>query len=315
MQQEFEYIYEIYKSGSFSKAAENLYITQPALSMAVKKIEASIGMSLFDRSTRPLTLTEAGKIYIASIDKFIALEEDLNNQIHDIHELRSGSLTIGGSHYINAYILPEMMTKFNSMYPGIKLDLIEASSAVLADMLNERMIDLTFSCNDELISNFKGFTHPAFCDYILLAVSKSIFHHKSALSVKDILAGKYLKTDCPSIPFEEMKNLEYIILSEGNNLHDRAMKIFSEAGITKPKIKIEISQLATSYHLAKASFGAAFISDRLIKIAAEGSDKNFNLNFYRINSKTTQRLFYSVLPKRNYTSKTVKAFVKLFKLR
>ena len=105
MQQEFEYIYEIYKSGSFSKAAENLYITQPALSMAVKKIEEAIGMSLFDRSTRPLTLTEAGKIYIASIDKFIAMEEDLNNQIHDIHELRSGSLTIGGSHYINAYIL------------------------------------------------------------------------------------------------------------------------------------------------------------------------------------------------------------------
>ena len=64
MQQELEYIYAVYKAGSFSKAAENLYITQPALSMAVKKIEASIGMALFDRSSRPVQLTEAGKIYV-----------------------------------------------------------------------------------------------------------------------------------------------------------------------------------------------------------------------------------------------------------
>ena len=165
MQQELEYIYAIYKAGSFSKAAENLYITQPALSMSVKKIEASIGMALFDRNTRPLQLTEAGKIYIAAIEKFLELEEDMNNQIHDIHELKSGTLCIGGSHYINAYILPEVMTKYNTLYYGVKLELVEASSALLADMLEDRLIDLTFSCNDELIAKFEHY--PAFHDYIL----------------------------------------------------------------------------------------------------------------------------------------------------
>ena len=143
MQQELEYIYEIYKSGSFSKAAENLYITQPALSMAVKKIESEIGMSIFDRATRPLKLTETGKIYIEAIEKFLTLEEDMNNKIHDIQELKSGNICIGGSHYINAYVLPDALTKYSALYPGIKINLIEASSAVLAEMLDEIKIDLT----------------------------------------------------------------------------------------------------------------------------------------------------------------------------
>ena len=58
------YVYEVYKEQSFSKAAENLYISQPALSSMIKKIETKIGMPLFDRSTSPIQLTECGKKYI-----------------------------------------------------------------------------------------------------------------------------------------------------------------------------------------------------------------------------------------------------------
>lgn len=67
MQQDFQYIYQVYLDGSFSKAAEHLYLTQPALSIAIQKIENSIGMPLFDRSRRPLQLTAAGEAYIQSI--------------------------------------------------------------------------------------------------------------------------------------------------------------------------------------------------------------------------------------------------------
>ena len=303
MQQELEYIYAIYKAGSFSRAAENLYITQPALSMSVKKIESAIGMALFDRSARPLELTEAGKIYVASIEKLLALEEDMTSQIHDIHELRKGNLCIGGSHYINAYILPEAMTRFDTKYPGVKLELVEASSALLADMLSERLIDLTFSCNDEIITNFEHI--PAFQDHILLAVSAEILSLPCALSAKDIISGQHLSPECECISSEAMNELDYVILSEGNNLHDRALQIFSEAGIS-PNIKLEISQLATSYHLACSKFGAAFVSDRMISECEEG------LKFYKIDSKLTERMFYAVLPRREYTPKSVRAFIEIF---
>ena len=304
MQQDLEYIYAIHKAGSFSKAAEKLYITQPALSMAVKKVEASIGMALFDRSTRPVTLTEAGRIYVDAIEKMLALEEDMTNQIHDIHELRTGSLCIGGSHFINAYILPEVMAVFSAKYPGVRLELVEASSAELAEMLEERLIDLTFSCRDDLLANFEHI--PAFKDHILLAVSPLRINLPCALTAGDVIAGRHLSPMCPAIPAEAMNGLEYVILSEGNNLHDRALQIFSEAGIT-PRIKLEISQLATSYHLAGANFGAAFISDRMIQRGEEG------LRFYRIDSAVTERVFYAVLPRREYTSKAVKEFIGIFR--
>lgn len=307
MQQELEYIYEIYKSGSFSKAAESSHITQPALSMAVKKIENLIHMPLFDRTVRPIQLTDAGKIYVEAIEKFLALEEDMNNKIHDIQELKSGNLCIGGSHYINGYILPEVMTRYSQLYPGIKMELIEASSALLAEMLNERIIDLTFSCNENLVANFEHY--PAFCDYILLAVSKARLNLPCALSHEDIKKGKHVSSDCSFILLDELKNLEFVILSEGNNLHDRAMKIFEEAGIKEPRIKIEISQLATSYHLARANFAAAFISDKMILSQPAENE----LNFYKINIPIARREFYTVLPKREYTSKAVKAFITIFR--
>ena len=304
MEQELEYIYAVHKAGSFSKAAESLHVTQPALSMAVKRVESSIGMSLFDRSARPLELTEAGKIYVDAIGRMMAVEEDMSAKIRDIDGLKSGTLCIGGSHFINTCILPAAMTEYSRRYPGIKLELIEASSAFLADMLTERLIDITFTCRDDIIAKF---THdPAFCDCVLLAVSPETLSLPCALSADDVIDGKHLADDCQCIPFEAMNELEYVILSEGNNLHDRAMRIFADAGIT-PRVKLEISQLSTSYHLARAKFGAAFVSDRMIT-----PDEN-GLCFYRIDSPVTTRLFHAVLPKREYTPKAVHAFIETAK--
>ena len=112
MQQDFQYIYQVYLDGSFSKAAEHLYLTQPALSIAIQKIENSIGMPLFDRSRRPLQLTAAGEAYIQSIQKIQSLEYDLNQQIRDIQNLNTGLIRFGGSHYVNAYILSRYWRDF-----------------------------------------------------------------------------------------------------------------------------------------------------------------------------------------------------------
>ena len=64
-----KYVYEVYREKSFSKAAQNLYISQPSLSARIKKIEEEIGVPLFDRSTSPLQLTEAGRIYIDAAEE------------------------------------------------------------------------------------------------------------------------------------------------------------------------------------------------------------------------------------------------------
>ena len=307
MQQEMKYVYQIYQDGSFSKAAEHLYMTQPALSISIQKIETSLGMPLFDRSTRPLSLTPAGQIYIETVRQSMFLEQEMEQQMEDIRQLNTGSLCIGGSHYLNAYILPQVLTDFNRKYPGIHLELVEDSSARLSQMLSDRELDLTFNCDPKFLQNFDRY--PAFYDYILLAVPKEYqindIMSNAALSAEDIMKGTHLDQACPMVDLIQFKELEFLLLAPGNNLHDRGVQLFQEASF-EPKVKMELSQLVTAYHLAEYSLAATFVSDRLVT-----ADDN-QLCYYKLDSELTERLFYILLPERKYTSFAVQAFVKFF---
>ena len=82
-----EYVYAVYEEKSFSKAAQKLYITQPALSTAIKKVEKKIGTPIFDRSTSPIGLTPGGEVYIDAIEKLFALEQNTLNQLNNLNGL------------------------------------------------------------------------------------------------------------------------------------------------------------------------------------------------------------------------------------
>ena len=98
MQPEMKYIYTVYQCGSFSKAAEKLFLTQPALSISVQKVEHEVGMPLFNRDKKPLEITEAGMIYIQKIEQIQHLEQELAMQLNDLTDLKTGHLRVGGTH-------------------------------------------------------------------------------------------------------------------------------------------------------------------------------------------------------------------------
>lgn len=307
MRQEMNYIYQVYLEGSFSKAAEKLYLTQPALSIAIQKIETAAGMPLFERSTRPLKLTPAGEAYIDTIKKIQYLEQELEQKLEDRRQLKAGNIKIGGSHYLNAYILPKIMESFSKKYPLVQMELLEHSSAQLSRMLAERELDLTFNCNPKFVMDFERY--PAFDDQILLAVPKSHpvnqAHIGAAMCASDIQAGKHLLPSCPTVSLQDFREIEFILLTKNNNLHDRSYAFFDAAGFA-PRVKLEISQLVTAYHLANHGLAATFVSDRLVTAEKD------NLNYYKLDSEQIVRHFYILLPKRNYTSFATRAFISHF---
>jgi len=304
MQQDMHYVYTLYKEGNFSKAAAKLFISQPALSMAIQKTEASLGMPLFDRSTRPMRLTPAGEIYIAAIRKTQYLEQDLSQQIEDIRSLKTGTVSIGGTNYINSYILPDILAGFNQEYPELKISLKEGSAYQMESMLKERTIDLSISCDPGIIVNFKGFQ--LFTDHLLVAVPKQIPIPEEilgcTLSAADIINKKHLAPEYPAVSVSSFKNLMFILLEEGNNLYDRSMKIFENAGFS-PSVKIQLSQLVTAHHLAESGYAATFISDRLIK------HEDSNLNYFKLEDKESLRTFYILSHPDRYISNAVSAFI------
>ncbi|MBR0161274.1 MAG: LysR family transcriptional regulator [Oscillospiraceae bacterium] len=304
MEQDMKYIFQVYQDGSFSAAAEHLFMSQPALSIAVKRVEDSIGAEIFDRSRRPLTLTEAGRAYIDTLHYIRYLEEDLSKKIEDLRGLQTGSLRLGGTHFLNCYILAPILAGFARLYPGIQLDLFEDSAVKLQDRLQKREMDLTLSCAPEIIKQFEH--KPAFYDHVLLAIHEEIPLPSeldvTALGASDILKGRHLEDDCPCVDLAHFKDVDFILLRQGNNLYNRGWQMFEEAGFT-PKVKMSISQMVTSFRLADNGLGAAFISDRLVR------SKRSRLRFYKIQSEHADRLFYFLLPKRDYTPFAVRRFI------
>lgn len=307
MQQEHKYIYQVYKAGSFSKAARDLFMTQPALSIAVQKIETALGQQLFDRSCHPLALTEAGKIYIAAIAKAKELEQQMLQELADLQNMQSGSLKIGGSHFLNAYILPCVLAEFAARYPKIKVELLEGSSAQVLGELADRELDIAFSCDSAVIDSFPH--ERGFNDIILLAVNEKCAVNKqlapNALTAEDIKKGRHLDDACPSTKLEWFGDIEFILLTQGNNLYERSLAMLAQAGV-RPAIKMQVSQLVTAYHLVEQFPAAAFISSRLVTHA------DTQLKFYKLAYPEAMRQFALLLPKREYVSLIVRRFIELF---
>lgn len=304
MTPEMQYIYTIYQEGSFSKAAEKLYLTQPALSIAIHKVEKNIGMPLFDRKRKPLQLTDAGRIYVDTIQKMLLLEKEQQQKLNDIQNLVTGAIRLGGTHYLNAYILPDILASFNRDYPGVELQIMERSAYELSRMLTGRELDLTFNCSPEFIQDFPRYE--MFEDNILLAVpADDAFNRKyarCALTAAQVKAGRHRQPDCPRLPLATLAEPEMILLRKGNNLYERAWEMFEAAGIT-PRVKMDLNQLVTAYHLAEAGMAATLVSGRIVK---PGSD---TLRYYPLDTPLATRIFYILLPQNAYVPVAVRRFV------
>ena len=140
MFQGMEYVYQVYKDKSFSKAAANLFISQPSLSANVKRVEKKVGFPIFDRSTKPLSLTECGKEYIRCVEEILGSAQKGFSAVCTMtgtswpQEL----LTLGGSNLFSSWILPPLISAFAPRYPKhIEINLIEESTAQLAELLQK----------------------------------------------------------------------------------------------------------------------------------------------------------------------------------
>ena len=304
MEQDMKYIYQVYKDRSFSRAASHLFMTQPALSIAVRRVEESLGSELFDRSHHPLELTPAGEVYIDAIRRIMDTEEELRREISDLRDLKRGILKIGGTHFINTCVVAPLLGEFAAMYPGIRLELRETGADALAGLLRQREVDFILSCAPEIIDAFRGRT--AFQDCVLLAVPESFpvsgEAEASSLTEADILAGRHREESAPRARLEWFRELNFILLEKGNNLRDRAALFFEHAGF-EPKVRMEISQLVTAWHLAKNGIGCTFVSDLMVRSASSG------LRYFLLDEPLSCRQFHVLLPERNYMPFALQTFL------
>lgn len=131
---ELQAFLSVASQGSFSRAAEQLFLTQPAVSKRVASLEAELGTHLFDRIGHKPSLTEAGRTLLPRAERIVTSVNDCKRALADLSGDVSGELRIGTSHHIGLHRLPNILREFNQRYPGVELDLhfMDSEHACLA---------------------------------------------------------------------------------------------------------------------------------------------------------------------------------------
>ena len=129
---------------SFSKAAEKLYMTQSAVSQAIKQFETTIDMILFKRTARGVELTEAGDILYKYTKSAMELLETGISKVESLKTLDDGELKIGASDTISSYYLLPRLEMFHKLYPNIKIKIINRVTSETIELLKNGKIDIAF---------------------------------------------------------------------------------------------------------------------------------------------------------------------------
>src|SRR6185503_14317238 len=132
---QLEVFVTVAREGSFSRAAEKLYRTQPAVSQAIRKLEREIGESLFDRSSRDGTLTDAGQMLHEYAQKLLNLRSEARVALRELREMHKGKLAIAANEFTCLYLLPAL-AEFRRLYPMIKVTVLRSlASRIPADVI------------------------------------------------------------------------------------------------------------------------------------------------------------------------------------
>lgn len=306
MFQGMEYVYEVYKQKSFSKAAAKLYISQPSLSANVKRIEKKVGYPLFDRSTKPLELTECGKQYIHAVHQIMTATTEFETFINDFGELRTGSLHFGGSNFFSSWVLPPLLARFSAKYPDLEISLVEAKSRELVKLLQDSQIDFILD-NKEL--DLKVFDrHQVGREDLVLVVPKNFAINMELrdyqIPQKVIQDGSFRQEQYPAVDLALFQKEPFILLHSFNDTGNRARLLCQEYGF-KPRIALELDQQLTAYNVAGSGLGIAFTGELLIGRATPDP----NLVYYKLAGENITRNLYFYWKKGRYLTQAMQVFM------
>ncbi|MGN6565073.1 MAG: LysR family transcriptional regulator [Thermomicrobiales bacterium] len=126
----------------YSRAADALRISQPALSVHVRDLERYFGVALFERAGRNVRLTDAGRLVQDYARRILALTVEMDEAVEDLRGLRAGQLRLGASTTIGEYLLPDALAAFRRQYPGVEVAVEIANTARIADRLRHGELHL-----------------------------------------------------------------------------------------------------------------------------------------------------------------------------
>lgn len=248
---------------SLSRAAEELFISQPAVTRHIKELEGKLGVTLFDRKGSKIYLTDAGRLVYSNL---IEIREQYWKMEHEIGQLKGqfvGRLNIGASSTIMQYVLPKVLAAFNARYPSIELVVVNGNSFEMEKRLQNGEIDLALVENETVISDLRYIDFMS--DEIVPITSiDSVYAKRKRISVEDLYSIPLVLREKGSGTLEVIrKSLERI------NLDFEALKVQVHLGSTEA-IKNYLSDFQGLALVSEKAIRNGYHSQNLTKLELTG---------------------------------------------
>ncbi|WP_042355682.1 LysR family transcriptional regulator [Bacillus rubiinfantis] len=230
---------EVAKYKNFTKAAEDMHISQPALSKTIIGLEEELGMTLLVRSNKTTDLTEAGKVVLEYAQRITALIDEMQTSLNDMTNMRRGQISIGLPPFIGSLFFPRLIAKFHHAFPNIHLDITEYGGARVVKSVENGELEL-------------GVT--------VLPIEEKPFHVYPIVEeeLKLVVHKDHRLTDRKLVSLVDLKDEELIFYHEEFALNQILMNAFHQAGF-EPTILFKSSQWDLMSEMAAANLGITIL--------------------------------------------------------
>ena len=276
--------------GSFKRAADSLYVSQPAVSLQVQNLERQLDVPLFDRGGRRAQLTEAGHLLLNYGDKILSLCQETCRAIEDLQNLRGGTLIIGASQTTGTYMLPRMIGLFREKYPDVSVQLHVHSTRRTAWSVVNGQIDLAI---------IGGEIAPE-----LMSALEIVPYAEDELALIVPTSHEFAQRE--TILKENLYSLKFISLDSQSTIRKVIDQVLTRCGIdtTHLQLEMELSSIEAIKNAVQSGLGVAFVSISAIEKELQmGVIKRVKID--QVIAKRTLSVIYN--PNR-YRSKAAEAF-------
>ena len=241
------------EEGNFHKAAERVFRTQPAVSMAIRKLEQELGAQLFDRSNRnACVLTDTGEVLYDYAKQLLNLRDEAIISVQQLRSLQSGRIRIGANESTGLYLLPELILEFREKYPKIKIEVCRQLSSRLPQELRQRNLDFAILSFLPEASDLEA-TPIMRDELVLIANPQNELASRERVHIRDLGAATFIAHNVRS-PSRE-KVIE-------------AFRRFQ----TPLNITIEIATIETIKRFVAMNLGLAFVPRMCVQEEVERAD-------------------------------------------
>ncbi len=278
--------------GSFKRAADSLYVSQPAVSLQVQNLERQLDVPLFDRGGRRAQLTEAGHLLLSYGDRILTLCQETCRAIEDLQNLQGGTLIVGASQTTGTYLLPRMIGLFRQRYPDVAVQLHVHSTRRTAWSVANGQIDLAI---------IGGEVPPELQDSLEI-----IPYAEDELAL--ILPVFHSLARTGTVHKDDLYKLQFIALDSQSTIRKVIDQVLSRSGIETRRLKIEmeLNSIEAIKNAVQAGLGAAFVSISAIEKELQMGI----LHRSRIDEVVVNRMLSVIINPNRYRSKAAEAFMK-----